>query len=94
MTHNRRDFTLLHDAWTTWPAASGAALPAHPGILVLDAAPLEELSSAIVGVLSSTPAAELANGLFWWRRRDGWRRRVAGTRWDSHPPPAVPGSSQ
>ena len=36
VTHNRKDFKLLHDAWLSWPAAFGIALPPHPGILVLD----------------------------------------------------------
>lgn len=82
ITHNRRDFTMLHDAWLTWAAAFDVALPAHAGILVLDVAPHEVLSAAVSGILDATPATDLENGLFWWRRRDGWRRRLEGLGWE------------
>jgi hypothetical protein len=80
ITHNRRDFTLLHEAWLTWPAAFGLTLPPHPGILVLDPAPHEALSGALDAFLAAPPA-RLANGIFWWHRRDGWRRRIIGIGW-------------
>lgn len=85
ITHNRRDFTLLHDAWLTWPAAFGLALPPHPGILVLDPAPHETLSGALDALLAATLSAPLANEIFWWHRRDGWRRRIIGTGWEPNP---------
>jgi predicted nuclease of predicted toxin-antitoxin system len=31
ITHNRKDFRLLHDAWTIWPAVFGIALPPPSG---------------------------------------------------------------
>ena len=33
ISHNRRDFLLLHLAWTGWRRAWGLA-PAHPGVIV------------------------------------------------------------
>lgn len=85
ITHNRRDFTLLHDAWLTWPVAFGLVLPPHPGILVLDPAPHEMLSEAVDAFLAAAPAPGLANAIFWWHRRDGWRRRIIGTGWEPKP---------
>ena len=55
LTHNRRDFTLLHDAWVTWPSNFHVVFPAHPRILVVDVAPLEELASAVIAVFSGIP---------------------------------------
>ena len=43
VTHNRTDFTLLHDAWGSWPLALGLELPLHPGILALGQGPPELL---------------------------------------------------
>ena len=84
LTHNRRDFRLLHDAWITWPAAFGLTLPAHPGILILDASPSGILVGAVSSFLASIPPARLANAIFWWHRRDGWRKAAVDDRWEPH----------
>jgi hypothetical protein len=84
-THNRRDFMLLHDAWVTWPAAFGLALPSHPGILVLQDAPPRALSSTLESFLDTTPAGEIPNNLFWWHHREGWRRRLLEGQWEPYP---------
>jgi hypothetical protein len=55
ITHNRVDFRMLHDAWLTWPAAFGMALPPHPGILVLENSPPETLARVIADFLGATP---------------------------------------
>jgi hypothetical protein len=81
ITHNRDDFRLLHDAWTTWPAAFGVALPAHPGILVLHSATPEVLAQVINAFLDSTPLQRLANSIFWWHRHDGWREPAIYGTW-------------
>jgi hypothetical protein len=60
VTHNRKDFMLLHDAWRTWPRAFGLALPAHPGILALDQAPPTVLSRAIEELLVPAPPESFA----------------------------------
>jgi hypothetical protein len=82
ITHDRHDFRLLHDAWVTWPAAFGMALPPHPGILVLDSSPPETLARVLAVFLGGTSAEELANAIFWWHRHDGWRQPGAGVDWE------------
>jgi Domain of unknown function (DUF5615) len=65
VTHNRADFKLLHDAWLTWPAAFGLALPSHPGILVLDSAPPATLAQVLTTFLAGLPPERLANSYPW-----------------------------
>jgi predicted nuclease of predicted toxin-antitoxin system len=79
ITHNRRDFVLLHDAWQSWPAAFGTRLPEHPGILVLDAASEQQLARVISDVLNAAP---MSRQLFWWRRTRGWQRRLPRGEWE------------
>lgn len=86
VTCNRLDFTMLHDAWLTWPAAFGVALPPHPGILILDVAPLEAQANAVGRLFAHVDQGFLPNGLFWWSRVSGWRRRVIGRGWEPYPP--------
>jgi hypothetical protein len=81
ITHNRADFKMLHDAWLTWPAAFGMALPPHPGILILDQAPSTTLTQVLADFLNLTPPEDLANAIFWWRRHHGWRQSTAGSDW-------------
>jgi hypothetical protein len=81
VTHNRRDFALLHGAWRTWPAAFGLALPTHPGILALDHGPPGRICEAIEEILASTAPSTRSNEMFWWRARGGWDRRTVGTGW-------------
>jgi hypothetical protein len=85
VTHNRRDFTLLHDAWRTWPAAFGLALPPHPGILALDHGPPSPLLGVIDELLVATSPASRLNEMFWWRTHGGWNRRIVGTGWTPLP---------
>lgn len=82
LTYNRRDFTLLHDAWQTWPAAFGLALPPHRGILALDPAPATEIAGAITAVVAEALPSVWENELLWWHRIE-WRRRVAGVGWEA-----------
>ncbi len=85
ITHNRRDFMMLHDAWRTWPAAFGLALPPHPGSLVLDQALPDVLTNIVSGFLAGMPGESWINELFWWRRAGTWRRRIVGTGWEPYP---------
>jgi hypothetical protein len=86
VTHNRADFKMLHDAWLTWPAAFGMALPPHPGILVLDQDRPALLAEVLRDFLSETSPGQLDNSILWWHRRDGWRRPTGGTSWEPHQP--------
>ena len=65
LTHNRRDFVLLDDAWRRWSGAWGVA-PRHPGIVV---APQEWPHARVAGevdaFLRSTPPLE--NELYTWQ---------------------------
>jgi hypothetical protein len=83
VTHDRNDFTLLHDAWLTWPAAFGLALPPRPGIVVLDPAPHDALFHALDAFLARTVPETWPNQLYRWHHRDEWHRRVAANRWES-----------
>jgi hypothetical protein len=84
ITHNRKDFRLLHDAWVTWPVAFAMALPPHPGILVLDAAPHQILAGVIGSFLERTPIERLVSTIFWWRRHGGWDRSIDGGPWEPY----------
>ncbi len=86
ITHDREDFTLLHDAWTSWPAAFGVALPPHSGIIVLDPARHDVLLSVLGRFLSAITTQAAVGQFFWWHHRDGWRHRVAGHRWEQVEP--------
>ncbi|MBI2938804.1 MAG: DUF5615 family PIN-like protein [Chloroflexi bacterium] len=83
VTYNRRDFTMLHDAWLTWPPAFGLTLPRRPAIIALDHAPPDAQFSALDAFLAATPPSACANELFWWHG-SGWRRRLVGTGWEPY----------
>lgn len=83
VTSNRRDFRLSHDAWRTWPAAFGSALPPYPGILVLDHASLTVQFQTLEALLIGPPFAATEGELFWWRYLEGWQHLV-GTSWELH----------
>ena len=80
LTHNRKDYVLLHDAWRHWPSAWGVLAPPHAGILVLDHRPERELAVAIDAFLAAVSLPP-ANALYWWRYRYGWQHQSADHRW-------------
>ena len=86
VTHNRTDFKMLHDAWVTWPAAFGMALPPHPGILVLDTASPEMLASVIAHFLDAARPEDLSDTVSWWHSRDSWDRSIDGGPWEPYQP--------
>jgi hypothetical protein len=77
---------MLHDAWVTWPAAFGMALPPHPGILVLDSASPETLASVIAEFLGEARPGDLPNAVFWWHSRGSWDRSTNGGPWEPYRP--------
>ena len=81
VTHNRKDFLLLHDAWRRWPPAVGAVFPQHAGIIVLDHRLDPELAPVLTAFLAS--AAPLTGALYWWRIGGGWQRR-GERRWEPY----------
>lgn len=68
VTHNRKDFPLLHLAWTTW-----GLQPAHAGILALTHGPPSvAIAGAIDALLNTSPA--LSDILYNWTEPDNtWR---------------------
>jgi hypothetical protein len=75
VTHNRRDYRLLHDAWHLWSHAWNTNRR-HSGILVLDQVPgqpVEEMAE-LIHELVHDASASLSNGLYDWRLATGWRR--------------------
>jgi hypothetical protein len=78
VTHNVKDFRLLHDAWLMWSGAWGVAA-SHRGILIIpgcceDARAAQELEDFIVRNTGLNTAC------YEWRPSVGWQRR---------PPPAM-----
>jgi Domain of unknown function (DUF5615) len=74
VTHNAKDFQLLHDAWRRW-STGWLVAATHPGILVLNPpiAPLVATSEIDAILRSGRP---LTNELHLWRRHTGWVRRA------------------
>jgi hypothetical protein len=74
LTHNLRDFALLHDAWVHWRAEPGFVLPPHEGILILDRADRRTTRDEVVAFLAEDP--QLSNETYSWVPAQGWARRV------------------
>lgn len=75
ITHNGKDFRMLHRAWLLWLRAWDVR-PEHHGILVLEQIrPPERLAQEVNALLSTRPV--LTNSLFQWRRSSGWERYQA-----------------
>ncbi|TAK20103.1 MAG: hypothetical protein EPO26_18560 [Chloroflexota bacterium] len=85
VSHNRKDFVLLHDAWRRWSSAYGLALPPHPGILILDQLGDHAVADAVTRFVTADSVAPLANSLYWWRASGGWRHQLPDRRWVPYP---------
>jgi hypothetical protein len=75
ITHNRRDYRLLHDAWHLWSHAWDT-VQRHGGVLVLDQTPgqpVEEMAE-LIHALVHDATASLSNRLYDWRQVTGWKR--------------------
>ncbi|MCA1724271.1 MAG: DUF5615 family PIN-like protein [Thermomicrobia bacterium] len=76
VTHNVKDFRLLHDAWLVWSRAWRVA-PIHTGILIIPDnhqwSP-EQAARAIEALIA--PGVIVHNALYEWQSRDGWQRRT------------------
>jgi hypothetical protein len=82
VTHNIKDFRLLHDAWLNWSNAWDVPFQ-HAGILIL---PQPTPSERAYGRMDDTHIAEIIqallitnapapNELWQWRRDIGWTRQ-------------------
>ncbi|HVC35215.1 MAG TPA: DUF5615 family PIN-like protein [Chloroflexota bacterium] len=72
VTHNRKHFSLLHNAGRRWSRAWGIQ-PEHSGILVLAQFPTLQLAEALTEFLDLK--LPLANHLYTWRPLRGWLRQ-------------------
>lgn len=80
LTHNRKDFVLLHEAWQSWPSPWGVTTPIpHSGILVIPQPLPPDMADAIEQFLTSHYSWE--NQLFRWRLSDDWSRWQLGSTW-------------
>lgn len=73
ITHNIKDYYLVHDAWLLWSDAWGVS-PVHAGILIIPDAPaglpmLREIDAFLAQGLP------LRNELYEWKLDGGFRRR-------------------
>lgn len=75
VSHNRKDFVLLHGAWRRWFAAYAVSpAPVHAGVLIIPQAVwTPEVAAAEIAafVASKVP---LTNELYIWQRSRGWVR--------------------
>lgn len=69
VTHNARDFILLHRAWLTWTAA-WSVTERHEGILIIPQGPAPTLAQILTTALPL--ATPLANTIFQWDRNQ-WK---------------------
>ena len=75
VTHNARDFVLVHHAWRLWPTALGIGWPAHPGILVIPQPPAITIARAADEIDKSVRSGRrIANELYHLAVPGGWRR--------------------
>jgi len=74
LTHDIKDYYLVHDAWLLWSAAWGVT-PAHPGILIIPngVAPAFMAREVDAFLAQRLP---LHNTLHEWKIDGGFRRRL------------------
>jgi hypothetical protein len=86
ITHNWRDFKLLHDAWRRWVGAhwprTGIASPVHGGIVVIPQPDVQrrhwlpEHAAHEVALLLASRVT-LTDALYRWRPSVGWEKHLA-----------------
>jgi len=75
VTHNERDFLLVHHAWRRWPRALSVTWPPHPGILVIPQPPqfaVEHGAEQLDRLVRS--GRTLTNELYRFRMISSWQR--------------------
>ncbi|MGI8857145.1 MAG: DUF5615 family PIN-like protein [Thermomicrobiales bacterium] len=75
ITHNRRDFRTLHDAWMQWLPRWRERQP-HSGILILDHGPLPVVIAEAIRAFLVTAPLSIAGQTHDWFARDGgtWKQ--------------------
>lgn len=75
VSHNARDFILVHHAWRLWPRAFGVAWSQHPGIVVLPQPPTLSVDRAAIELDKFVRSGRrIGNALYHYRVTGGWRR--------------------
>lgn len=70
ITHDGKDFLLLHNAWRRWALAWGVTVR-HAGVVVIPRrVPLARVEAAIVALIQS--GRPRVNALYIWREQSGW----------------------
>lgn len=70
VTHNTRDFELLHNAWLRWSELWGVQVT-HGGILVLEPVPSPQRLAAVIEERLA-PGARIVGEFAIWRSLGGW----------------------
>jgi hypothetical protein len=70
ITHNRRDFRTLHDAWMQWSPRWQERQP-HSGILILDHGPLPIVIAEAIRTFLVMAPPSLVGRTYDWFARDG-----------------------
>lgn len=70
LTHDRKDFPTIHDAWRRWSAAWGCG-PPHAGVLMVEQRVPPEMLADVVDKLINS-GAPLVNELYNWTPATGW----------------------
>lgn len=76
VTHNRKDYVLLHDAWRHWSSewfGVAAAPPRHAGILVVPQGTPARIANELASVVHSNQS--LSNELYRLRTDGHWERQ-------------------
>ncbi|MBI4498191.1 MAG: DUF5615 family PIN-like protein [Chloroflexi bacterium] len=71
VTHNWKDYRLLHHAWHRWSTAWGIPQQ-HPGILVLPHGAVPQFAQAILDLLAT--GMQIHDTLHLWKGGGRWER--------------------
>lgn len=69
VSHNKRDYILLNDAWLRW-SREWSIRPIHSGILLVPQISTTRLFAAIIELLDSGP--DLTNRIYRWTSAGRW----------------------
>ena len=74
ITHNDRDFKLLHEAWRAWSTAwNGEEAARHAGILIIRTSNQTVVPVIVDAIQRLLPTVDtFENRLFRWNIRDDW----------------------
>lgn len=84
VTHNRKHFVELHEAWYEWPRRWGLSGPDHRGIIVPDQRDETVYGPPLLAFLAASHP--MTGHLYTWRQNgDRWERWEISVGWRSYP---------